>query len=138
MSTQQELDRCYMKMAICASELSKAKRSQVGSVLVTAQGVVVPGVNGMYSGGSNVCEDMVWNTKPEVIHSELNCLLKCAKEGVSCLNSTIYITLSPCLSCSSMIIQSGIKRVVYLEEYRVIEGLQLLKDAKVLVEKFKF
>lgn len=138
MSTQQELDRCYMSVAIEFSKLSKAQRKKVGSCLVTTQGSIVPGVNGMPSGMSNICEDMMWNTKEEVIHSELSSIIRCARNGISCIDATLYVTLSPCLKCASLIIQSGIKRVVYLDEYRLTEGLQLLKDANILVEKFKF
>lgn len=139
------LDSCYMQCACRFAEVSKAIRKKVGAVIVTNQGIVIPGVNGMPSGMSNKCEHHVESmqgnvhliTKEEVIHAELNCILKAAKEGVSVLGSTLYVTLSPCLRCSSMIIQSGIKRVVYLETYRDTTGLDLLKDAGIMTEHFE-
>lgn len=95
------------------------------------------GYNGEYSGGSNICEDEAGLTKPTVIHSELNCVLRAAKEGISVLDSTLYVSLSPCQSCSSMLIQAGIKRVVYLEQYRCQKGIDLLRKAGIIVNKLE-
>ena len=116
MPTLNELDDIYMGTAMIHAGLSKAIRAKVGAVLVTTNGVMLTGYNGCHAGGSNECEvDNV--TKPEVIHAELNAVLKAAKEGVSCKDSTIYVTHYPCKACSSMLIQVGIKRLVYLQQY---------------------
>lgn len=143
MPTQKDLDSTYMGTAILHSKLSKALRKAVGAVLVTPRGVTLTGFNGTPTGLSNQCEEVVWGadeagwdmpelvTKPEVIHAELNCILKAAKEGVSVEGSTIYVTLSPCIPCAAMLIQAGIKEVVYLEAYRLTDGLDLLKSAGV-------
>ena len=141
-SSTYENDLVFMNCAIEFSTLSKAKRKKVGAVLVTKHGVLVPSVNGTPSGTSNICEEAVFDgvsnklvTKEEVLHSETNCLIKCSKEGISTLGSTIYITLSPCLKCSSMLIQAGVERVVYLEEYRCKKGLDFLRSCGILVQK---
>lgn len=144
MPSQYELDKCYMEVAISHAQLSKAVRKKVGACLVTSTGVIIPGYNGMSKGGSNACEIPSeydpWKlvSKPEVIHAELNCILKSAKQGVSCKGSSIYVTLSPCLPCSEMLIQAGIKEVIYLEEYRCIEGIDNLNRRAVVVRQFNF
>ena len=130
----------YMRNAFAFASLSKAIRHKVGAVLVTKQGVVIPGVNGTVSGTDNACEYVDQETgelitKPTVIHSELNCILKSAREGLSCLDATLFVTLSPCLSCSAMIAQAGVKHVYYAEEYRVPDGIDFLKQCGVQVEK---
>ena len=142
MPTKQETDGLYMGIAFQYSKLSKAKRKQVGSCLVTEHGVVLGGVNGQHVGGSNECEyiggvngELV--TKASTIHSELNCVLKAAKEGVSCFGATIYTTLSPCVPCSAMLINAGIKRLVYSEVYRDVSGVFLLTKAGVQVEQMQ-
>ena len=141
MPTKQENDGLYMGIAVLYSRLSKAKRKQVGACLVTEHGVVLGGVNGQHVGGSNECEyvggvngELV--TKNSTIHAELNCVLRAAKEGVSCFNATIYTTLSPCVPCSAMLINAGIKRLVYGELYRDQSGVKLLRDSGVEIEKF--
>lgn len=150
MSSKSELDSTYMGTALLHAKLSKSRRDKVGAVLVTPQGVTLTGYNGTPPGMDNNCEDEVrffdpvgsvyrvqLQTKPEVIHAELNCILKAAREGVSALGSTIYVTLSPCLPCAAMLASAGIKRVVYLENYRDSSGLQYLKAAKIEVEQMK-
>ena len=137
MASQESLDLIYMQTALLHASLSKATRAKVGSCLVTTQGVCLTGYNGEYSGGSNICEDDSGLTKPTVIHSELNCVLRAAKEGISVLDSTLYVTLSPCQSCASMLIQAGIKRVVYLEQYRCTKGLDLLRKAGIVADKLE-
>lgn len=137
MASRESLDLVYMQTALLHASLSKAARAKVGSCLVTKQGVCLTGYNGEYSGGSNICEDEDGLTKPTVIHSELNCVLRAAKEGISVLDSTLYVTLSPCQSCASMLIQAGIKRVVYLQQYRCSEGLDLLRKAGIIVDKLE-
>lgn len=153
MPSQYELDECYMQVALSHAKLSKAVRKKVGACLVTSTGIIIPGYNGMSSGGSNECEVSKWKqstsdqvstgkyeleSKPEVIHSELNCILKAAKQGVSCLNSKIYVTLSPCLPCSEMLIQAGVIEVIYLEEYRCTRGVDNLNRRGVVIRQFNF
>ena len=139
MTTQADLDVCYMKVAQAHAELSKGERAKVGACLVTKHGVVLGGCNGMAPGGSNKLEFVSENgdlvTKPQTIHAELSCILKAAKEGVSVVGSTLYVTLSPCIVCSEMIAAAGVKRVVYKQEYRDCSGLSNLKELGVLVEK---
>ena len=136
MASQRELDEIYMQTALLHSSLSKATRKHVGAVLVTKQGVTLTGFNGTATGLPNTCEDAEGNTLSHVIHAELNCVLKAAKEGISVLDSTMYITLSPCQQCSAMLIQAGVTRVVYLEDYRCKAGILLLERSGVRVEKF--
>jgi dCMP deaminase len=149
MAKQSELDDVYMGTAILHSRLSKAKRAQVGAVLVTNHGVTLTGYNGTPVGLPNECEDVITpslpysqgdgptlRTKPEVIHAELNCVMKAAREGVSCIGATVYVTLSPCVQCSAMLIQAGVKRVVYHQLYRDVAGINLLQQANVLVQSY--
>ena len=145
MADQKELDSVYMQTAITHSMLSKANRAQVGAVLVTSHGVTLTGYNGTARGRDNCCETLepqpfphepALVTKPEVIHAELNCILKAAREGVSCIDSTVYVTLAPCVQCSAMMVQAGVKRLVYKTPYRDMSGLLLLKEAGVLTQSF--
>ena len=150
MATQQELDKTYMDMAIAMSKLSKGVRAKVGAVAVTKNGVVITGVNGLPKELGNSLEQIIDNTswhwnranpqvivsKSTVIHAENNILVKCAREGVSMLDSTIYTTLSCCEHCASMLASVGVKRVVYLDEYRCTKGIDVLKQCNIEVEKF--
>ena len=142
MATEQETDYMYMQVACAHSKISKAVRAKVGACLVTTQGVILGGVNGTPRGMDNTCENKVEGaegailvTKPEVIHAELQCILKAAREGVSCVDSSMYITLSPCEPCAAMMIQAGIRRVRYLTQYRNTEGINLLKKAGIDVRQ---
>lgn len=139
MATQADLDVCYMKVAEAHAALSKGERAKVGACLVTKHGVVLGGCNGMAPGGSNKLEFVSENgdlvTKPQTIHAELSCILKAAKEGVSIVGSTLYVTLSPCIVCSEMIAAAGIERVVYKNQYRLTNGEQNLKNLNLIVEK---
>lgn len=153
MASKKHLDDFYMSTAKNVAKLSHGVRAKVGAVLVTKNDVMISSCNGLPKALGNILEyeDMqlislfgkspYWEktgnliTKPEVIHAELNCILKAAKEGVSVKGSTIYITLSPCALCSSMIASSGIKRVVYFEEYRDRSGLDILEKCGIEVEK---
>lgn len=140
MPTKQELDRCYMKVALAHAALSKAKRKQVGCCLVTSTGIIVPGVNGMASGADNTCEimqDEQLVSKSEVIHAELNSILKSAKQGVSVQDCKVYVTLSPCTSCAEMLVQVGVQEVVYLEEYRCRKGIDRLQQAGIICRQFQ-
>lgn len=144
MADQKQLDETYMGTAMLHARLSKAIRAQVGAVLVTSQGVTLTGYNGTPRGLSNLCEDTHWDanhgdylvTKQEVIHAELNCILKAAREGVSCIGATMYVTLSPCVPCAAMMIQAGVKRLVYKEMYRDQGGTDLLQRAGIVVESY--
>lgn len=139
MAEQNKLDECYMGTAIAHAKLSKARRTKVGCALVTPQGVILGGVNGLAPGGDNFLEYMTNGelvTREEVIHAELNCILKAAREGVSVLDGTLYTTLSCCLRCSEMVAAAGIKRVVYMEEYRDTSGLDNLREKGIQVDKF--
>ena len=127
--------------------LSHAVRKKVGRILVTPENLQIGAYNGQPSGWDNVCEDTHTTddphfepfeylvTKSTVIHAELNAILHAARQGVSVKGSTIYISLSPCASCSAMIAQAGIKRVVYMEEYRDVSGINLLKEHGIIVEQ---
>lgn len=139
MANQVELDSVYMQTAALHAKLSKAKRAQVGAVLVTNLGVTLTGFNGTPSGTNNECEYEINGeliTKSEVIHAELNCILKAAKEGVSCIDSTVYVTLSPCLACAAMLKQAGIRRLLYRDEYRDKSGIHYLYNNGVQVQQY--
>ena len=144
-SKQEQLDATYLGTAILHSKLSKAKRKQVGAVLLTKQGVTLTGYNGTPTGLDNACEELKpqpfpnkpeYVTKPEVIHAELNCILKAAKEGISVIDSKIYVTLAPCIACSAMLVQCQVKEVVYQEDYRDMKGVELMKKAGINVRKY--
>ena len=128
MTKQEQIDSVYMGTALLHARLSKAQRAKVGAVLVTKSGVTLTGFNGTPSGWDNTCEDSQNITKPEVIHAELNCILKAAKEGVSVIDSTVYVTLSPCVPCAAMLAQAGIRELVYKDVYRNTEGIDLLQN----------
>lgn len=144
MASQKELDSVYMQTALTHAMLSKAVRAQVGAVLVTSHGVTLTGYNGTAKGRDNCCEeehiDKDWFvtrvTKPEVIHAELNCILKAAREGVSCIDSTVYVTLAPCVQCSAMMVQAGVRRLVYKTPYRDTAGLNLLEGSGVRIQQY--
>ena len=121
-----------MTMAIAVSSLSHCKRSKVGAVIEKDGNVISIGYNGTPSGMDNCCEElhetgMSTITKSIVLHAEMNAVIKAAKTGNAVQNSTLYVTLSPCIECSKYILQSGIKRVVYLDQYRDTSGIDLLK-----------
>lgn len=135
-----QYDIAYMKMANDISELSYAKRSKVGCIIVSEEGQVISqGYNGTPSGMDNTCEytdsEGVMHTKPEVLHAESNAISKCAKYHSSTYKGNLYVTLSPCLDCAKLIIQAGIKKVYYKDLYRVQDGLELLKKANVELEQ---
>ena len=126
----------YMGIAIEVSKASYCKRAKVGAIIVNDDNIISFGYNGTPSGFENVCEcENEDTTKKEVLHAESNAITKCSKSCYSSLDSTLYITLSPCYDCSKLIIQAGIKEVVYLEEYRNNEGIELLKKANINVYK---
>lgn len=121
-------------MASVWARNSYCKRRQVGALLVKDRMIISDGYNGTPSGFENVCEEN-GVTKPYVLHAEANAITKVAKSGNSSEGATLYVTASPCLECSKLIIQAGIKRVVYRDEYRLTDGVDLLRRAGVEVEK---
>ena len=142
MATQKDLDKVYMQNALNMATLSQAIRKKVGCILVTPENLQIGAYNGQPSGWDNCCEDVHETelfeylvTKPTVIHAELNAILHAARQGVSVKGSTIYITLSPCLSGSAMIAQAGIKRIVFKESYRDTTGIEILKQHGIIVEQ---
>lgn len=126
-----QLDRRYLRMAKIWAENSYCKRRQVGAIIVKDKMIISDGFNGTPSGFENVCEDSDGMTKPYVLHAEANALTKVARSNNSSDGATLYVTASPCLECSKLIIQSGITRVVYDELYRLTDGIDLLKRAGV-------
>ena len=128
-------DKSYLDMAAIWARNSYCKRRQVGALLVKDKMIISDGYNGTPSGFENICEDETGATKPYVLHAEANAITKVAKSGNSSLGATLYVTASPCLECSKLIIQAGIKRVVYRDEYRLTDGVDLLRRAGVEVVK---
>ncbi|MFQ3181889.1 MAG: dCMP deaminase [Polaribacter sp.] len=128
---QLKYDRAYLKMALEWGKLSHCKRKQVGALIVKNRMIISDGFNGTPSGFDNCCEDASGNTKWEVLHAEANAILKVASSTQSAKNATLYITLSPCIQCSKLIHQAGIKRVVYANTYKDAAGLKFLEKAGV-------
>ncbi len=131
----QKFDDRYLEMAAIWAKNSYCKRRQVGALIVKDKMIISDGYNGTPSGFENVCEDETGATKPYVLHAEANAISKVAKSGNSSEGSTLYVTASPCIECSKLIIQAGIKRVVYRDEYRLTDGVDLLRRAGIEVEK---
>lgn len=131
---QHELDKRYLRMATVWAENSYCKRRQVGALLVKDQMIISDGYNGTPAGFENVCEDENNVTKPYVLHAEANAITKVAASSNSSRGATIYVTSSPCIECAKLIIQSGIKRVVYSENYRISDGCELLIRAGIRVD----
>lgn len=134
---QQILDQRYLKMADTWAQNSYCKRRKVGALLVKDKMIISDGYNGTPSGFENVCEDENNKTKSYVLHAEANAITKVAKSGNNSLDATLYVTSSPCLECSKLIIQAGIKRVVFTENYRLEDGINLLKRANIEVEQIE-
>ena len=130
---QLELDKRYLRMARIWAENSYCTRRKVGALIVKDKMIISDGYNGTPSGFENVCELDNGTTKPYVLHAEANAITKIAKSGNNSDGATLYVTASPCLECSKLIIQSGIRRVVYSENYRLTDGIDLLKRAGVEV-----
>lgn len=128
---QRNLDLRYLRMARIWAENSYCKRRQVGALVVKNKMIISDGYNGTPSGFENICEDDDGVTKPYVLHAEANAITKLARSGNNSEGATLYVTSSPCIECSKLIIQAGIKRVVYGEKYRLDDGLNLLKRANI-------
>ena len=131
---QQKLDIRYLRMAKIWAENSYCKRRQVGALVVKDQMIISDGYNGTPSGFENVCEDENNVTLPYVLHAEANAITKLARSSNNSDGATLYVTDAPCIECSKLIIQAGIKRVVYARNYRLDDGIRLLKQANIEVE----
>ena len=131
---QQELDLRYLRMATIWAENSYCQRRQVGALIVKDKMIISDGYNGTPSGFENVCEYENGLTKPYVLHAEANAITKIARSGNNSDGATLYVTDSPCIECAKLIIQSGITRVIYAREYRLTEGVDLLRRAGIEVK----
>lgn len=125
------LDQRYLRMARIWSENSYCRRRKVGALIVKDKMIISDGYNGTPSGFPNICEDIDDTTFPYVLHAEANAITKVARSNNSSEGSTLYVTASPCVECSKLIIQAGIRRVVFSELYRITDGIDLLKRAGV-------
>ena len=134
---KKKFDRRYLEMAAIWAKNSYCTRRQVGAILVKDRMIISDGYNGTPSGFENVCEDENGVTKPYVLHAEANAITKVAKSHNSSDGATLYITDSPCMECAKLIIQAGIRRVVYAREYRIVDGVGLLRRAGIEVEKIE-
>ncbi len=126
---QELLDERYLRMARIWAENSYCKRRKVGALLVKDGAIISDGFNGTPSGFENICEDENNVSKPYVLHAEANAITKIARSSQNSDGSTLYVTASPCIDCAKLIIQSGIRRVVYGEKYRLDDGIRLLERA---------
>ena len=132
-SKQLKFDRSYLRMAQVWAENSYCNRRKVGALIVKDKMIISDGYNGTPSGFENVCEDEEGHTKPYVLHAEANAITKVSKSNNSSNGATLYVTAAPCMECAKLIIQSGIRRVVYLESYRLSDGIELLERAGIEV-----
>ena len=137
-----EFDKTYLKIAYVWATLSRAIRRKVGCIVVKDNMIISDGFNGTPIGFDNKCEQRErsgipgrYITKPEVLHAESNAITKLANSPQSCAGATMYITISPCVECAKLIIQSDIKRVVYGEVYRDLDGVDLLEKASIITDK---
>ena len=133
MEKQKKFDLRYLEMARIWAQNSYCQRRQVGALVVKNGMIISDGYNGTPSGFENVCEDDNGITKPYVLHAEANAITKLARSSNNSDGATIYITASPCIECAKLIIQAGIKRVVYGEKYRLTDGIELLERAGIEV-----
>ncbi len=133
-----DLDKRYLRMARIWSENSYCTRRQVGALIVKDKMIISDGYNGTPSGFENVCEDENGLTKPYVLHAEANAITKIARSNNNADGATLYVTDSPCIECSKLIIQSGIRRVVYAKQYRLLDGIHLLEKAGIEVIHIPF
>ena len=131
---QKKFDQRYLQMARIWAQNSYCQRRQVGALVVKEGMIISDGYNGTPSGFENVCEDDNGITKPYVLHAEANAITKLARLSNNSDGATIYITASPCIECAKLIIQAGIKRVVYGEKYRLTDGIELLERAGIEIE----
>lgn len=133
---QKQFDLSYLKMAQVWSENSYCVRRKVGALIVKDKMIISDGYNGTPAGFENVCENELGQTKSYVLHAEANAITKVAKSNNSSEGATLYVTDAPCMECSKLIIQAGIRRVVYSKDYRNTEGLELLERAGIEICKY--
>ena len=133
----EKFDKSYLEMAEVWAQNSYCKRRKVGALLVKDRTIISDGYNGTPSGFENVCEDENGVTKPYVLHAEANAITKVAKSGNSSAGATLFVTASPCAECAKLIIQAGIRRVVYRDAYRLMDGIDLLERAGIEVEQIQ-
>lgn len=133
---QEKYDRAYLRMTLEWAKLSHCKKKQVGALIVKNKMIISDGYNGTPSGFNNCCEDENQKTYWYVLHAEANAILKTASSNHSCSGATLYLTMSPCRECSKLILQSGIKRLVYIDKYKDSSGLNFLKEAGVNILQF--
>ncbi len=133
----EKFDKSYLEMAEVWAQNSYCKRRKVGALLVKDRTIISDGYNGTPSGFENVCEDENGVTKPYVLHAEANAITKVAKSGNSSAGATLFVTASPCAECAKLIIQAGIRRVVYRDAYRLTDGIDLLERAGIEVEQIQ-
>ena len=131
----EKFDKAYLEMAAVWARNSYCKRRQVGALIVKDRMIISDGYNGTPSGFENECEDENVVTKPYVLHAEANAITKVAKSGNSSEGATLYVTASPCVECAKLIIQAGIRRVVYTDAYRLTDGVDLLRRAGIEIEQ---
>ena len=136
LTKQKRYDKAYLRLALEWAKLSYCQRKKVGALIVKNGTIIADGYNGTPSGFDNCCEDNQGNTHWYVLHAEANAILKLSKSNNSGDGATLYITLSPCKDCSKLILQSGIKRVVYCTEYKDTEGVDFLKNSGIEVVCF--
>lgn len=134
---QQELDKRYMRMAAIWAENSYCERRKVGALIVKDKMIISDGYNGTPAGFENICENDEGFTKPYVLHAEANAITKIARSNNNSNGATLYVTTSPCIECAKLIIQAGIVRVVYGEEYHIMDGVNLLKRVGIEVVYLK-
>ena len=128
---QELLDKRYLHMSAIWTENSYCTRRKVGAIIVKNKMIISDGYNGTPAGFENICEDESGSTKPYVLHAEANAITKVARSNNSSDGATLYVTASPCVECAKLIIQAGIKRVVFNELYRITDGIDLLKRAQI-------
>ena len=134
---QEKYDKAYLRMAREWAKLSHCNRKQVGALIVKNNTIISDGYNGTPSGYTNACEDEDGSTHWYVLHAEANALLKAVRSSQNAEGATLYVTLSPCKECSKLVIQAGIKRVVYLNEYKDISGIEFLKEFGIAINHIK-
>ncbi len=134
---QARYDRAYLRLAESWAKLSHCKRKQVGAIIVRDAIIISDGYNGTPAGFDNCCENEVGETHWYVLHAEANAILKVAKSTNNCKDATLYLTHSPCKDCSKLVLQSGIKRLVYKEAYKDTSGIDFLKSAGLDVEQIQ-
>lgn len=134
---QLRYDRAYLKMAQEWGKLSHCNRKQVGALIVRDNMIISDGYNGTPSGFPNSCENENGETHWYVLHAEANAILKVAKSTQSAKDATLYLTLSPCKDCSKLILQAGITRVVFMNAYKDLSGVEFLKESGIEIHQIE-